>query len=402
MTDRTLLYAAAFLRAVGTAILGVLVFIYLEELAIPLTIAGVIVAAGLAGAACAVLFVTVAGDRVSSRTLLIALALLGAAGGGAFALGASPYALGAAAFLGMLNGMGRDRGAQLALEQAVLPAATSDADRTRTFAWYNVLGDAGHALGSVLAGLPDLLRRLFGVGMVGGMRAALGLAALTAVANAALYLRLSPAIAAPPRTARAGLSPETKRVVFKISSLFALDAFGGGLVSTAVVSYFLYERFHVEGWVVGLLIAGARVMNAISHLGAAWLARRIGLVNTMVFTHLPSSLLMMTVTFAPTFPIAAILFLLREGLVEMDVPTRQSYVVAVVKPEERIAASGVTHLVRLGAWAAAKAATGFVMTGLSLGTPVLIGSSMKVGYDVLLWKAFRKVRPPEEAAAARA
>ena len=136
--------------------------------------------------------------------------------------------------------------------------------------------------------------------------------------------------------------------------------------------------------------------NAISHLGAAWLASRIGLVKTMVFTHIPSSLLLISVAYAPSFPVAALLFLLREGLVEMDVPTRQSYVMAIVRPEERTLASGVTHLVRMGAWAVAPAFAGVIMQDVSLMLPLVIGASMKIGYDLLLWRAFRDVKPPEE------
>jgi len=151
--------------------------------------------------------------------------------------------------------------------------------------------------------------------------------------------------------------------------------------------------------VIGALFFGARVMNAGSHLAAAWLARRIGLVNTMVFTHLPSSLLLVTVAFAPSFPVAVVLFLLREGLVEMDVPTRSSYVLAVVAPHERTLASGVTTLVRLGAWAIAPVIGGALMQGVSLTVPLVVGAAMKIAYDVLLWRAFRGVRPPEERAA---
>src|SRR5262249_28280776 len=151
------------------------------------------------------------------------------------------------------------------------------------------------------------------------------------------------------------LATETKRTLWKISALFAVDSLAGGFLTAALLSFFFFERFGASEAAVGALFFGARVANAASHLGAAWLAKRIGLVNTMVFTHIPSSLLLVTVAFAPSFPIAAALFVLREGLVEMDVPTRQSYVMAVVRAEERTFASGVTHLVRLGAWAVAPA-----------------------------------------------
>jgi MFS family permease len=151
---------------------------------------------------------------------------------------------------------------------------------------------------------------------------------------------------------------------------------------------------------IGALFFAARLLNAVSHLGAAWLAKRIGLVNTMVFTHIPSSFLLATVAFAPNFPVAAVLFLLREGLVEMDVPTRQSYVMAVVEPEARTFASGVTNLVRIASWAVAPAFAGALMVGDSMYLPLVIGAAMKVTYDLLLWKAFKDLPPPEERAGA--
>ncbi|MGH8453512.1 MAG: MFS transporter, partial [Nevskiales bacterium] len=163
-----------------------------------------------------------------------------------------------------------------------------------------------------------------------------------------------------------------------------------------LVAYWFFQRFGAGEETMGLLFFGARGLNALSHFGAAWLAARIGLVNTMVFTHIPSSLLLATVAFAPNFTLAAILFLLREGLVEMDVPTRQSYVMAVVRPEERTFASGVTHLVRLAAWAVAPAFAGLLMQGGSLALPLIIGAAMKIAYDLMLYAAFRNMKPPEE------
>ena len=180
--------------------------------------------------------------------------------------------------------------------------------------------------------------------------------------------------------------------------VFALDGLGGGFLTTALVSYFFFERFGTSEATIAALFFCARLMNAASHLGAAWLARRIGLVNTMVWTHMPSSILLVTVAFAPSLPVAAVLFLLREGLVEMDVPTRQSYVLAVVRPEERTLASGITNLVRLAAWAVAPAFAGLLMTGGRLYLPLVIGAAMKITYDIFLWRAFRSIRPPEEPA----
>jgi predicted MFS family arabinose efflux permease len=209
------------------------------------------------------------------------------------------------------------------------------------------------------------------------------------------YLRLSGQIEVPHKESVA-VTPGSRRVLTRISALFAIDAIGGGFLTTALLAYFFHERFGVGIESIGLLFFVARIANALSHFAAAWLAARIGLVNTMVFTHIPSSLLLLTVPFMPSFPVAAALFLVREALVEMDVPTRQSYVMAVVRPEERTFASGVTHLVRLAGWAVAPAIAGLLMTGTSLAAPLVVGAALKIVYDIVLWRAFRNLHPPEE------
>ena len=394
--DLLILYASAFFRALSTGLVGVLLGIYLAKLRFDAAQIGLVIAAGLAGGAAATLLVTLAGDRFGRRKALFCLAVLGGLGGLAAALASSFSAVIAAAFLGMVNGMGRDRGAALVLEQAILPATTADENRTRAFAWYNVLQDAGHALGSLLAGAPYAFRSAFPLEEVLSFRLAMALAAFLVLATAVLYLGLSPAVEAPAVREKRTLSPRSRSVLWRISALFAVDALAGGFLVTSLLSYFFYRRFGVTEGTVAVLFFLARVLNALSHLAAAWLSRRIGLVNTMVFTHIPSSLFLVTVAFAPNFPVAALLFLLREGLVEMDVPTRQSYVMAVVRPEERTFASGVTHLVRVGAWAVAPSLAGIFMQSLSLGIPLMIGAGMKIAYDLLLYVAFRRVKPPEE------
>ncbi|MBI4584346.1 MAG: MFS transporter [Planctomycetes bacterium] len=396
MRDRRVLYLTAFLRALATGLAGVLLGLYLPRLGFSMAEIGFTVAAGLAAGAAAALLVTLLGDRLGRRRALILLAALGALGSLGAAAASGTVGVTAAVFFGMLNGMGRDRGASLVLEQAILPATAGEEERTRAFAWYNLFQDAGHALGGLLAGLPDLFHRWGGASEVLSHRLGLGGYAALMLASLFLYSRLSPSVEARDARARARISPGTRRVVFKISSLFALDSLGGGFLTTSLLSYFFFERFGVSGMAIGVLFFAARLANALSHLGAAWLAGRIGLVNTMVFTHIPSSLLLVTVAIAPSFEVAALLFLLREGLVEMDVPTRQSYVMAVVRPEERTFASGATHLVRLGAWAVAPSFAGLFMQSVSLVAPLLVGAGLKIAYDGLLYFAFRGVKPPEE------
>jgi predicted MFS family arabinose efflux permease len=376
---------------------GVVLGLYLAARQLDPVWIGLIISAGLAGAAVASLGVTLNGDRLGRRHLLIGLAALAGLGGLLVVSAGSPVAIAAAAFVGMLNGMGRDRGAAAVVEQAILPATASAAERTRAFARYTVSQDAGHALGALLGGLPAWLQASTGIDPLPAFQLSIAVPALLALAALPLYRQLSGAIEAPAPARGQPLSAASRRILWRIGGLFALDSVGGGFLTSALLAYFFFERFGVGPGTIGVLFFTARVCNALSHLAAARLAQRIGLLNTIVLTHLPSSLLLATLPWAPTFPIAVALFLLREGLVEMDVPTRQSYVMAVVRPEERLTAAGVTSLVRLGGWAVAPAVAGVLMQTQSLATPLLVGAGLKIVYDVLLYVSFRGVRPPEEA-----
>lgn len=395
--DRGWLYFAVFVRSVATGMIGVLLGVYLSELHLSADAIGVIVGVGLGGAALGTLLVTFYADVAGHRRTLVLITLATFAGAVLLTCSTHPVALGFAALVGMVNGMGRDRGAALVVEQAALPATVSDRGRTMVFARYNILQDIGHALGALFAALPSVLQPL-GVEENTAFRSSIGLYAVLSLLPVLAYWRLSPAIEAPRVARKVHLSAESRAILWKICALFAIDSLAGGFLTTALLSFFFHERFGVGVDAIGLLFFAARIANAGSHFAAAWLAGRIGLVNTMVFTHIPSSLLLATVPFMPTFPIAAALFLLREGLVEMDVPTRQSYVMAVVRPEERAFASGVTHLVRLSGWALAPALAGLLMAGASLAVPLFIGAGMKIAYDLALWRSFRRLRPPEENA----
>lgn len=388
--------AAAFLRAFAIGATAVLLGITLATRGFSAADIGSVVAAGLVGTALASAWLGRYGSRLPTVPTLTTLALVAAAGTAAVALLDSPLALHLAFVLGMVNGAGRDRGASLVLEQAILPSLLTDASRTRGYAWYNVAQDAGHALGALAAALPSLLEATLAWPQGQGARVAfLALAALLA-ASAALYRTLPRTLSHAARENAAVIPRESRRIVRRISALFFVDSLAGGFLGTALLSYFFFERFGASEAAIAALFFGARTLNALSHLGAAWLARRIGLVNTMVFTHIPSSLLLVTVGLTDDFGLAAVLFLLREGLVEMDVPTRQSYVMAVVAPEARTYASSVTNLVRLAGWAAGPAFAGVLMTGTGLATPLYVGAAMKIGYDLALWRAFRHLRPPEE------
>ncbi|MEO8603877.1 MAG: MFS transporter [bacterium] len=397
MTDRRLLAAAAFLRALATGMCGVLLGLALAARGFAPRDIGLVVSLGLGGGALAALLVTLRAGRFAVRGALAGLAAIGALGIAVLAASATPALAALAALFGMVNGMGRDRGAASVIEQALLPATVDAAERTRALAWYTVAQDAGHALGALLAALPALLEWC-GVSSPDALRLSLATAALPLAASAPLYYWLSPPLTAVPIGHAAAVSPQGRRTVARLAGLFLLDSLGGGFLTSALLAYFFVERFQAGAAAVAALFFAARLANAGSHLAAAWLARRIGLVNTIVLTHLPSSLLLVTVPFAPSFAVAAALFLVRESLVEMDVPTRQSYVLAVVRPEERLWAGGVTSLVRLGGWAIAPYLAGTLMQEGALAAPLLAGAAIKIAYDILLYASFRHVRPPEERA----
>jgi predicted MFS family arabinose efflux permease len=398
--DLSVIIAAGFLRSLTVGFIGVVLAVYLFRTGLSSLQIGFVIGVGLAGAAVATTISGFRADRVGRRRSLAALTLLSALPLCVLALQPSFWAILAVAFVGMLNAMGADRSAAFAIEQAILPGLVHDSKRTWTLSWYNVALDTGTAIGSLLGGLPILLGRISGSGLLSGYRDTLyGLATLTA-ATAFGYLLLSSSVEVPAARLNVNhsVSPESKRVVARLSALFSLDAFGGGLLADALISYWFFRRFGVSEQGLGLLFALIHVLNATSHLGAAWLARRIGLVNTMVFTHLPSSLFLMAVPFAPTFPLAAALLLCREALVEMDVPTRQSYTAAMVNPGERTFASSVTNVARNAGWAASSSLSGLFMHSLSLAAPIFIGSSLKIAYDIALFFSFRALKPPEELA----
>lgn len=397
--DLVIINIAAFLRSFGVGLMGVVLGIYLSRSGYSAFQIGAVIATGLAGAALATTAVGFAADRVGRKRFLFLLSILTGLGGLAlYALPKFPVLL-AMVLVAMLNATGTERSAIFALEQAVIPGLGTNARRTWNLAFYNVLIDGGGSLGALGAGLPLILQRHFDYPLLRAYQLLfVGYSALYLIVGG-LYLLLSPAveinIASTPEHAGM-MKPETKRIIGKLTALFSLDSFGGGFLTDALVSYWFFRRFGLSEHDLGLVFFVVHVLNAVSHLGAAWLARRIGLVNTMVFTHLPSSLLLMAVPFAPSAKLAILLFFAREALVEMDVPTRQSYVAALVAPNERSFASAVTNIARNVCWAIGSAVAGVLMQNLSFSAPLIVGGSTKISYDLLLYRSFRRVKAPEE------
>jgi MFS family permease len=401
--DLALINIAGFLRSLGVGMIGVLLGIYLFRAGLSSVQIGLVIGAGLAGSALATILASFFGDRFGRRRSLAVLSIFSGIGGIGLALMPGLPVLFLLAFVGMLNGTGTDRSACHALDQAVIPGLVPDTKRTWKLAVYNALLDAGGSLGALAAGLPILLERHLSYSPLASYRAVFLGYTWSYVVVSAVYLLLSPAAEVANSSVLKGaaqLSAGARKTVARLTALFSLDAFGGGFLTDALVSYWFYRRFGVPEQDLGLLFFAVHILNAFSHLGAAWLARRIGLVKTMVFTHLPSSLFLMAVPLAPSLKWAVALFLCREALVEMDVPTRQSYVAAVVAPNERTLASGVTNLARNVFWAVGSAVAGVLMQSLTFSAPLLVGGGAKITYDVVLYGAFRKVRPPEEQTSA--
>ncbi|MDE2293439.1 MAG: hypothetical protein KGL53_15265, partial [Elusimicrobia bacterium] len=320
-------------------------------------------------------------DRAGRRGTLFASALLAALGGAGLAAAPSFPALAAAAFLGMVNGMGRDRGGAYALEQSILAHEGSLPRRTWSLAVYHAVGDAGALAGSLLVILTPAI----------GYRLLWRIYAVCAGAGVVLYPWLSRRAEA--KDVSRGFSPESRRRVARFAGLSAVDSFGSGFLVGALLSYYFYKRFGLQESSIALLLLSGRVLNIASNFLAERIARRAGLVNTMVFTHLPANLMLMLIPLCPKLWMVVALYLLRELMVEMDVPTRQAYLASIVAPGERTAALGLVQLTRTSMWAVAPSFTGWLMGSLNLAFPLYAGASIKAGYDLLLWRAFRRVEP---------
>jgi MFS family permease len=333
------------------------------------------------------------GEHAARPPVLMALAVASGLGLLALAHAKEPLLIWAAAFIGMINGMGRDRGGAQAIEQAILAAATSPERRTAAFVRYAVAQDAGGAVGALAAGLAPWLQQQFSAALP-PYGLLLGTGGAILLFSALLYLplpRVTARTEALPRVSR-----ESRRRIAGLSGLFALDSLGGGFLAGTLLTYWFFERFALGAATIGAIFFAARVLNAGSYFLAEALARRIGLVRTMVYTHLPTSLMLFVLPWMPTATWAVTLFLLRESLVQMDVPARQSYVTAVVAPHERASALGVTNLVRYMGWAVGPALAGLSMTRAGLSAPLWIGAILKAIYDLALYASYRSVRPPEE------
>ncbi|HET9083583.1 MAG TPA: MFS transporter [Candidatus Limnocylindrales bacterium] len=405
--DGRWLFALRTIRMFGYGFLAVVLVLYLAASGLDPIAIGAVLTLTLVGDTIVSLWLTTHADRLGRRRVLIASSLLVVIAGLVFSVTNLLPLLILAGIVGVISPTGNEVGPFLAIEQASLTQVVPPRRRTATFAWYNLAGYVATATGALLAGL--LSQALISAGWhdVDAYRAVVVVYATIGLVMAVLATRLSPDIEVPASEARSeddgiarrlGLG-RSRSVVLRLSALFSLDAFAGGFIPQSLMAYWFALHFGVSPATLGAIFFAANLLAAVSSLSAARIAARIGLIETMVFTHLPSNVLLILVPLMPTLPLAVLMLLLRFTLSQMDVPTRQSYVMAVVQPDERSAAAGVTGIARtIGAAISPSFSSVLVATAATAALPFYLAGGLKIVYDVLIYRDFRKVRPEEEAA----
>jgi MFS family permease len=400
--DIPLLFTTRIARLFCYGFLSVVLALYLAQAGLSEKQIGLLFTLTLAGDAGISLWLTTSADRFGRRRTLLLGALLMIGAGVVFILTKNPLILMAAAIIGVISPSGNEIGPFLSVEQAGLTQLVPDNRRTQTFAWYNLSGSFATATGALLGGWLSQFLQSSGVSALNSYRAVLMGYALGGVILVALFLCISAAIEIPASDqhsqAKRTLGLHRSRgIVLRLSALFAMDAFAGGLIVQSMIAFWFHIRFGIDAGIIGSIFFGANILAGVSALLAGRLARKIGLINTMVFTHIPSNILLMLVPLMPSLALAVGVLLLRFSISQMDVPTRQSYTMAVVAPDERSAASGVTTIARSVGAAISPSLTGiFLSIPVLLSAPFFLSGGLKIVYDLLLYRSFRRMKPPEE------
>lgn len=398
-SDATVLLQTRALRALGDGLVSVVLAGYLTLIGLSPTEIGIVIAATLLGSAVLTLYVGFRGNTYRRQGLLRLMSLLMVATGVGFAVLVDFWPLALVGLIGTLNPSGGDVSAFLPTEQAVLPGTAPDSQRTALFATYGLIGILVAAVGSALAGLPDLVAGPLGISHQTALRSVFIVYAVLGGTVYFQYRRLSDRIERPEGSAPASLGP-SRRTVYRLAALFSLDAFGGGFTITAILVLWLQLRFDLSLATSGAVFFWAGLFAACSQLLAPRLARRIGLIRTMAFTHLPANAFLIAAALMPTAPLAVGCLLARAALSQMDVPARSSYVMAVVTADARPAAASITSVPRSLAATLPPIAAGWMLSQTDFGWPLIIGGAIKATYDILLLLQFRNLRPPEEGAPA--
>ena len=395
--DGRRLLLARVLRTFAYGYLSVVLGVYLDRLGLDPTRIGIVLTSAIAGSAVMTVGWSLFADRYGRRRTVSTMAVLMAVGGLAFALTDSFAILVLAGFTGTISATNSEVGVFQTVDQAMLPQTAPDARRTWLFAVYNTLATFGGALGALFAASVGLFERL-GLTGADAYRPLFVLYALVGLANLALFAGLTDKLElARVHGERRFLGIHRSRtIVAKLAALFGLDAFAGGLVVQSLVAYWFYIRWGLDPGQLAVLFFAVNVLSGLSLLAAGWLATRFGLLNTMVFTHVPSNVLLMLVPIMPTPALAVAVFLCRMSISQMDVPTRQSYTMAVVDPDERTATAGLTNVARTASSAFSPLVTGVAFAAGSFALPFVLAGALKIVYDGLVYVTFRGVRPPEE------
>jgi MFS family permease len=404
--DGSFLFITRIARMFGYGFLSLVLVLYLEQVGLNQVQIGLLLTLTLIGDTIISLWITTNADRFGRRRMLILGAVLMIFAGILFAITRNFLFLLIAATIGVISPSGYEVGPFLSIEQAALSQIVSDEKRTHLFAWYNLVGSFATALGALGGG--GLVQALqdSGVSALGSYRTIVIGYAIIGVLLGVLFTRLSPAV-----EVRAGgdssHSPSdfktrfglhrSRGVVLKLSALFSLDAFAGGFVLQSLLAYWFHVRFNVQPAILGSIFFGANILAGLSALTAAWVASRIGLIRTMVFTHIPSNILLMLVPLMPNLPLAIAVLLLRFSISQMDVPTRQSYTMAVVAPDERSAAAGITGIARTTGASLSPVFTGPLLANAALmNVPFFLSGGLKIVYNLMLYSSFKAIKPPEE------
>ena len=394
--DARRLVAGRALRGFADGFVSVYLAVYLQLLGLSAVQVGAIVTATLLGSAALTLAVGLVAHRLSPRLVLLGAALLMLATGIGFAVSHDFWPLLVVAFAGTLNPSSGDVSVFLPTEQAVLTSEVAAVERTDLFARYTLGGTLLGAFGALASGLPELAATHLGWPLVDAFRAGFALYGAVAILIGVLYLGLTRTRA--PQADGTGGAPlrRARAVVLRLAALFALDSFGGGFAVDAMLALWLFLRFELPLQTAGTIFFAARILSAFSQLVSPRLAARIGLIETMVFTHIPANLFLILAALMPTAPLAVACLLARMALSQMDVPARQSYVMAIVPPEERAAAASVTNVPRSLGTALAPLLAGAMLQHSTFGWPLIVGGTLKLAYDLLLLFLFRRLRPAEE------
>jgi len=391
--DRRLLFLTRAARMFSYGFVSVILVLYLAELGFSEARIGLLLTLTLAGDTLVSLWITTHADRMGRRTMLIAGALLMTAAGIPFALSGDFILLLVAATIGVISPSGNEVGPFLAIEQASLSQILEDDRRTSVFAWYNLAGSFATALGALAGGWTAQLLQQGGMAPVASYRVLVYAYAAFGLLLAALFALVTGAVEAPLSAVPAGRLGlhRSRRTVVKLSALFSLDAFAGGFVIQGIVAYWFHVRYGVAPGALGSIFFAANILAGLSALYAVRLAKRFGLINTMVFSHVPSNLLLILVPLMPSLTLAVLVLLLRFSISQMDVPTRQSYTMAVVDPDERSAAAGITGIARTTGAAVSPMLAGQCLAVPALaGAPFIIAGGLKLLYDLLLYRSFKQ------------